>query len=146
MNIGINSSLTPPSPTEQEMALIPLSLIALTIAHIVRKSKDGAILVFLPGLQEITKVQALLSSESPILEVDFDNDAKFKIIPLHSSLPDAQAEVFDSVPIGCRKIILSTNIAETSVTISDVKYGKRSLHCISYKELLLFMSFPSQYN
>jgi ATP-dependent RNA helicase DHX36 len=113
----------PPTPSKQEMALIPFGLVALTIAHIVRRSTEGATLVFLPGLHEITKVQDILLSESPLLGVNFTNDSKYTIIPLHSSLPDAQAEVFDSVPQDCRKIILSTNIAETSVTISDVKYG-----------------------
>lgn len=41
---------------------------------------------------------------------------------LHSSLPAGQTDVFNPVPDGCRKIILATNIAETSITIPDVQF------------------------
>lgn len=105
---------------EKANALIPFGLVACTIAHIAQKSQEGAILVFLPGLTEIVKVEELLKSHK--FGVDFNNEARFKICLLHSSLPAGQTTVFDTVPEGCRKIILSTNIAETSVTIPDVQY------------------------
>jgi len=45
------------------------------------------------------------------------------ICPLFASLPHAQQlAAFQAAPSGCRKIILATNIAETSVTIPNVKY------------------------
>lgn len=103
----------------KEDALVPTGLIACTIAHIAKTSQEGAILVFLPGLEEMMKVKDLLQDKS--LGVDF-NDSKFRIILLHSSMPQSHAEVFEPVPDGCRKIILATNIAETSVTIPDVQY------------------------
>lgn len=105
---------------EKANALIPFGLVACTIAHISQKSQEGAILVFLPGLTEILKVEELLRTHN--FGVDFNNEARFKICLLHSSLPAGQTTVFDTVPDGCRKIILSTNIAETSVTIPDVQY------------------------
>ena len=105
---------------EKENSLIPLGLIACTIAHITRTSQEGAILVFLPGLSEIVKVEKALKNEG--LGVDFNNAAKFKLCLLHSTLPAGQNTVFDPVPQGCRKIILATNIAETSITIPDVQY------------------------
>lgn len=50
---------------------------------------------------------------------------KYQLFPLHSSITfEEQQRVFRPVPAGLRKIILSTNIAESSVTIPDVKYGK----------------------
>lgn len=50
---------------------------------------------------------------------------KWDIIPLHSSLPnDEQAQVFKPAVAGQRKIILSTNIAESSVTVPDSCYGE----------------------
>ena len=103
----------------KEDALIPVGLVACTIAHIAKTSQEGAILVFLPGLQEMLKVKNLLQDRT--LGIDF-NDSKFRVILLHSSMPQSHADVFEPVPDGCRKVILSTNIAETSVTIPDVQY------------------------
>ena len=105
---------------QKENALVPFGLVACTIAQIAKTSQEGAILVFLPGLAEILKVEELLKSHN--FGVDFKNEASFKICLLHSSLPAGQTTVFDTVPGGCRKIILSTNIAETSITIPDVQY------------------------
>ena len=106
--------------TTKENGLVPFGLVACTIAHIVKTSQEGAILVFLPGLAEITKVEEVLKSHN--FGPNFNNEAEFKICLLHSSLPAGQNTVFDPMPEGCRKIILSTNIAETSVTIPDVQY------------------------
>ena len=105
---------------EKENALIPFGLVACTIAHIAKTSQEGAILVFLPGLAEIVKVQETLSKYN--FDIDFSNESKFKTFLLHSSIAASQNTVFDPVPEGCRKIILATNIAETSVTIPDVQY------------------------
>jgi ATP-dependent RNA helicase DHX36 len=101
-------------------ALIPYGLVAATIAHVIRTTTDGAILVFLPGLQEIQHVEKLL--RNCVLGVDLRDTSKFKMFLLHSSIPDTQKSVFGPVPKGVRKIILSTNIGETSITIPDVKH------------------------
>jgi len=107
---------------ELEDSLVPIALIATTVAHIAKTSTEGAILVFLPGYDEIKKVRELLETTRP-LGVDFRNAEAFKVSMLHSTVPAAeQAEVFEPVPAGCRKVILSTNIAETSVTIPDIQY------------------------
>lgn len=106
---------------EQDDALVPFGLVAGTIAHIASQSNEGAVLVFLPGLKEIMQVEELLKS-TRIFDIDFNNESKFKLHMLHSSIAGAQTEVFQPVPSGCRKIILATNIAETSITIPDVQY------------------------
>ena len=105
---------------EKENAIVPFGLAACTIAHIAKTTQEGAILVFLPGIAEIVRVQELL--KDPSLGVNFDDASKFRIFLLHSSIAASQNTVFESVPEGCRKIILATNIAETSVTIPDVQY------------------------
>ncbi|RPB20759.1 P-loop containing nucleoside triphosphate hydrolase protein [Terfezia boudieri ATCC MYA-4762] len=107
--------------SEKDDALVPTGLIAATIAHIARTSTEGAILVFLPGLQEITSIDEFVRTQRP-LGVNFNDTSKFRISMLHSSIPTVQNEIFGEVPRGCRKIIFSTNIAETSVTIPDVQY------------------------
>ena len=49
-------------------------------------------------------------------------------MPLHSKVTmEEQAQVFNMAESGWRKVILSTNIAESSITVPDIKYGKRSL-------------------
>ena len=103
-------------------SLVPIGLIGSTIAHVARTTQEGAILVFLPGLEDITKIETDLLQGHDLFGIDFNDETRFRIIKLHSSLPDAQTNVFASAPEGCRKIILSTNIAETSVTIPDVQH------------------------
>ncbi|KAG8529962.1 uncharacterized protein KY384_005443 [Bacidia gigantensis] len=104
----------------KEDVIVPFGLIAATVAHIAKTTDQGAILVFLPGLEEIRQVKKDLGRED--LGVDFTNTSLFQVYMLHSSITTSQQTVFDPVPQGCRKIVLSTNIAETSVTISDVQH------------------------
>lgn len=103
--------------------LIPVPLLAATIAHICNTSKDdGAILAFLPGLNEISRTEEILMRQR-IFGVNFSDPSKFKIHALHSQIPpEQQNEVLERPAPGCRKIILSTNIAETSITVPDVKH------------------------
>jgi ATP-dependent RNA helicase DHX36 len=99
----------------------PIGLIATTIAHICKSTSSGAVLVFLPGVAEITKVDKYLRKEQP-LGLDSRDEKHFSIFHLHSRSRDDQTRVFEQMPPQCRKIILATNIAETSITIPDVKY------------------------
>ncbi|KAG0369552.1 P-loop containing nucleoside triphosphate hydrolase protein [Gamsiella multidivaricata] len=103
-------------------AEVPAYLIAMAISHIVKTSPPtGAILCFLPGWEEMQEVQRQLLNMSP-LGIDYNDANKYKIHMLHSTLPSiSQQEVFEPLPDPhMRKIILATNIAETSITIQDV--------------------------
>ncbi|XP_062860390.1 ATP-dependent DNA/RNA helicase DHX36 [Trichomycterus rosablanca] len=96
---------------------INLELIRDLIRHIVLNKDDGAILVFLPGWDNISTLNELLTADHM-----FKSD-KFVIIPLHSLMPTVnQTQVFKRPPSGVRKIVIATNIAETSITIDDVVY------------------------
>ncbi|CAE6438679.1 unnamed protein product [Rhizoctonia solani] len=76
---------------------------------------SAAVLVFLPGLNEIRQLTDALGAHR-----DFGTRA-FRIYPLHSSLPsESQTAVFEIPPPGIKKIVVSTNIAETGVTIPDI--------------------------
>ncbi|TVY37793.1 DExH-box ATP-dependent RNA helicase [Lachnellula occidentalis] len=125
--------------TEEEASLVPAGLVATTIAHVAKKSSHGAILAFLPGLGEILEVEKFLRTTNP-LGSNFNDEATFRIFLLHSSSQDSQDSqdtVFENLPDGCRKIVLSTNIAETSITIPDVQYvvdsGKCRERCYNQK-------------
>uniref|UniRef100_A0A8C7I6C3 ATP-dependent RNA helicase DHX33 n=1 Tax=Oncorhynchus kisutch TaxID=8019 RepID=A0A8C7I6C3_ONCKI len=78
------------------------------------------ILVFMTGQEEI---EALARTCRDIAKHLPDSCGPMTVIPLYASLPPAQQlRVFQPAPKGCRKVILSTNIAETSITISGIKY------------------------
>ena len=81
----------------------------------------GGVLIFLPGIQEIKTVRDHLLAES-----GGDEDkkkTKWSCLPLHSQIPwEEQSQVFAPAPAGSRKIVLSTNIAESSVTVTDIRY------------------------
>lgn len=107
---------------ESEDAVVPIRLVGTTIAHIIRTTSDGALLVFLPGLEEMRKVKEFLEVNDAS-NVDFADTSVCRILILHSTVPASeQADAFQPVTEGCRKIILATNIAESSVTIPDVKF------------------------
>jgi ATP-dependent RNA helicase DHX36 len=79
---------------------------------------DGAVLIFLPGWHDISVLGQMLDSTSP-----FSNTSKFRIMQLHGGIPtNEQKMVFSKMPKGVRKIVLATNIAETSITIDDVAF------------------------
>ncbi|MFT7806120.1 putative ATP-dependent RNA helicase DHX57 [Arapaima gigas] len=80
----------------------------------------GAVLVFMPGLAEIKMLYEQLQSNRMF---NNRNNKRCVVYPLHSSLSnEEQQAVFNRPPEGVTKIIISTNIAETSVTIDDVVY------------------------
>jgi HrpA-like RNA helicase len=104
---------------------LPYPLIALMIADVLARSDDGHVLCFLPGWDEIKAVNMILedTQQCPLLGLNFNDRGKFEIHILHSTIPVAdQQAIFEPPPSGVRRIILSTNIAETSVTIPDVVY------------------------
>ena len=93
------------------------------IVHIIRYilnegNTEGSVLCFLPGAGEISKLMDILKSEFATR-----NELMLDIYPLHSNLSnEEQALVFKPATIGKLKVVLSTNIAETGVTIPDAVY------------------------
>lgn len=103
-----------------ESEWLNIKLILTLLEKICQNNEDdGSILVFLPGYLKISA-----------LHKDIQNSnyfgtklQKYIIIPLHSQMPSVdQKQIFEPAPPGKRKIIISTNIAETSITIDDVTY------------------------
>lgn len=101
----------------------------------------GDVLVFLTGQDEIESCARLISERATALpppeaangtvggesDGDEDGDAdrprELLVLPIYAALPpEQQLKVFQPAPPGTRKVILATNIAETSITISGVRY------------------------
>jgi len=73
----------------------------------------GDVLVFLPGQREIARVQTALQA---VL------DSAVQVLPLHGELPvDQQSQVLQPDPGGRRRVVLATNVAESSVTLPGVR-------------------------
>ena len=90
-----------------------LSKISNTIDRILYNRTEGDILIFLPG------EKAIKDCINKIYRTPYSR--KIQIIPLYGRLPkEEQEKVFDPAPFGRKKVIISTNIAETSVTIDGI--------------------------
>lgn len=125
------NSLTISSLAIVDESIINYELIAELVEHICLNNDEGAILLFLPGLGEITKtIEELYKKE-------LFQSSKTVIYPLHSSLSTAeQTAIFDVPPEGVRKIVVATNIAETSITIE----GERMHHASAVSADILYLT------
>ncbi|GAA5870668.1 hypothetical protein JCM8547_005025 [Rhodosporidiobolus lusitaniae] len=94
-----------------------------TVYQIHTQQPPGAILVFLPGQEEIENLHTAIASFSQDLTVYKPGADEIIVTPLYAKLPAGeQAKAFEPAKPRTRKVILSTNVAETSVTIPGVKY------------------------
>lgn len=80
----------------------------------------GDILLFLTGQEEIETVEEILRRRTRGLGSKI---AELVICPIYANLPtELQAKIFEPAPPGARKVVLATNIAETSLTIDGISY------------------------
>ncbi|KAF2214358.1 hypothetical protein CERZMDRAFT_37782 [Cercospora zeae-maydis SCOH1-5] len=85
-----------------------------------KEPMPGDVLVFLTGQEAITGLQRLVEEFASSLTSDFP---EMLVLPLYAALPQhAQQRIFERAPPNTRKVILSTNIAETSVTVPGVRF------------------------
>ncbi|GMF21480.1 unnamed protein product [Phytophthora lilii] len=84
-----------------------------------RHRSSASVLIFLPGLQEITTLLDILAG-SRLLRHD-PHGREFELLPLHSSLSAQDQHLIFRQRPGVVRVIAATNIAETSLTIDDVK-------------------------
>lgn len=87
---------------------------------------QGDILVFMTGQEDIE-----VTCELTQKRLDALNDPpKLSILPIYSQMPaDLQAKIFDRAPPGVRKVIVATNIAETSLTVDGIRYVVDAGYC-----------------
>ncbi|XP_078150328.1 RNA helicase family protein isoform X1 [Carex rostrata] len=85
------------------------------------KEPPGDVLIFMTGKDDIDKMVSKLEEKIQNLEEGSCLDAL--VLPLHGSLPpEMQVRVFSQAPPNCRRFIVATNIAETSLTVDGVVY------------------------
>ncbi|KAJ5731078.1 uncharacterized protein N7483_005586 [Penicillium malachiteum] len=115
---------TPASAALEEDPFMPYGIISALIVHILSTTESGSILIFLPGLQAIDKLHDEIPclASRPECGIDFSNASKLRVLKLHAGLPKEMAKLSESFPGGCRRILLSTDVAEASVTLPDVKF------------------------
>lgn len=91
-----------------------------SVVQINMAEQEGDILCFLPGQEEIDNCVKILQTIAP----DLPKEAPLIYpLPLYAALsPAQQLKIFEKLKGRKRKVILATNIAETSITVSGVKY------------------------
>jgi ATP-dependent helicase HrpB len=112
---GKGAPLLPDPTAPRGPADSPESVVA-QIVHTALRDETGDVLVFLPGAREIRRVQTLLRERA--------NGALrgVSILPLFGELSASeQDEALAPAATGARKVVLATNIAETSLTIPGVR-------------------------
>src|SRR5690606_34538655 len=96
---------------------IPAALWEGDVVEVIMRAlaeREGDALVFLPGMAEIRRVEERLREAlegRPVI-----------VAPLHGALPqEAQDRALAPAPPGCRKVVLSTSVAETSLTVEGIR-------------------------
>lgn len=116
---------SPQAVTQEQIArdfIVPPELVAAAIMHVFRTTKSGDILAFLPGMGDIDRTAHLLGLDETTFEAMSSSFASAKIFKLHSLLSETNERVFDKLPQGWRRIILASNVAESSITLPDVEH------------------------
>jgi len=115
-DVGQYSQTTSQALGAMSESQIPLELMVSLLSYLITSGSctDGAVLIFLPTWGMMSLLHRLLSSDNTC-------SSGSHVILLHSHVPkEQQMEAFKPPPNGLVKVILATNIAESSITIDDV--------------------------
>ncbi|KAJ1333698.1 ATP-dependent RNA helicase DHX8/PRP22 [Microdochium nivale] len=103
---------------EPESDYLDAALVTVMQIHLTEPAGD--ILLFLTGQEEIDTSCEILHERMKALG---PNVPELLILPVYSALPsENQSRIFDPAPPGTRKVVIATNIAETSITIDHIYY------------------------
>ena len=103
---------------EPESDYLDASLITVMQIHLTQPAGD--VLVFLTGQEEIDTACEILYERMKALG---QGVPELVILPVYGALPsDMQSRIFEPAPAGSRKVVIATNIAETSLTIDGIFY------------------------
>jgi len=102
-----------------EADYVDASVVTVLQIHI-SQPLDGDVLVFLTGQEEIETAAEILTQRAQALG---SRIPELIVCPIFANLPsEQQAKIFEKTPKGARKVVLATNIAETSLTIDGICY------------------------
>lgn len=105
---------------------VPIEIISGMTKYLHENKPFGSILCFLPGWEDI------VAARNEIEQILGNSSKRFKLYCIHSSTPPEVTQSIFQNTEGERKIILATNIAESSITIPDVAYvvdsGKQKIN------------------
>lgn len=97
---------------------IGFNLIEAVLCHICRKERQGAVLVFMTGWDDISSLKDQLKAH-PLL----GDPNRVLLLACHGSMATSEQKlIFERAPPNIRKIVLATNMAEASITINDVVF------------------------
>ncbi|KAK7390906.1 hypothetical protein VNO78_19096 [Psophocarpus tetragonolobus] len=112
------------SPQTQESLLcwnpdcIGFSLIEYILCHICENERPGAVLVFMTGWDDISSLKEKLLTHTVLGDPN-----RVLLLTCHGSMASSEQRlIFEEPEDGVRKVVLTTNIAETSITINDVVF------------------------
>ncbi len=110
------------TPQEDYVEAAVKQAIAVHLGH-----PPGDILIFMTGQEEIETTCFAIQERLDHLG---EGVPELMILPIYSQLPaDLQTKIFDKAPDGVRKCIVSTNIAETSLTVDGIIYVIDTGYC-----------------
>ena len=105
---------------QPEADYVDASVVTTLQIHVTQKIGSGDILIFLTGQEEIEQCAETLTARTKGLGSKIP---ELIICPIYANLPsDQQAKIFDKTPPNARKVVIATNIAETSLTIDGICY------------------------
>lgn len=107
-------------PLEQPPNHVETCLDTVMDIHM-NRPMPGDILLFLTGQEEIDRVVRQLNARVAAMPAEECPD--LQVLPLYASLPpEMQSRIFSAPPEGCRRCVVSTNLAETSLTVPGIVY------------------------
>uniref|UniRef100_A0A8C3SIU4 Probable ATP-dependent RNA helicase DHX35 n=1 Tax=Chelydra serpentina TaxID=8475 RepID=A0A8C3SIU4_CHESE len=93
-----------------------------TVMKIHQTESDGDILAFLTGQEEVETIVSMLIEQARVLSRS-GMKKHLRVLPMYAGLPSSeQMKVFERVSHSVRKVIVATNIAETSITINGIAF------------------------
>ncbi|XP_048464496.1 probable ATP-dependent RNA helicase DHX35 [Rhincodon typus] len=93
-----------------------------TVTKIHQNEADGDILAFLTGQEEVEMVVSMVIEQARALSRS-GMKKHLRVLPMYAGLPPGeQMKVFERMSPNCRKIVVATNIAETSITINGIVF------------------------